>query len=153
VSVASSDWVYLRNHTRKHKRDSNVTGQYEVLETDGRIYMIDQKGMPYRVSGDHVVPAGPVDPAKRPKRPQLAAPDALQPGAAEFVFERIVDHTWDEEGVLWLLVRWFGYGPDDNTWQHSGRLQVAAVYRYCRRKGLLPQDPDKAEPSRDAQEA
>jgi len=52
-----------------------------------------------------------------------------------------------------LLVRWFSYGPEDVTWQHSGRLRVAAVYRYCRRKRLLPQDPDKAQPGRDAQEA
>jgi len=130
-----------------------VTGPYEVLETDGRTYLIDQDGVPYRVRGDHVVPAGPVDPANRPTRPQVAIPYALQPGGSEFVFERFVDHTWDEEGELWLLVRWLGYGPEDDTWQHSGRLPVQAVYRYCRRKGLLPQDPDKADPGRDAQEA
>ena len=35
VSVSSGDWFYLRNHTRKHKLDSKVTGPYEVLETDG----------------------------------------------------------------------------------------------------------------------
>jgi len=58
-----------------------------------------------------------------------------------------------QRSLFWLLVRWFGYGPEDDTWQHSGRLPVAAVYLYCRRKGLLPQDPDKAEPGRDAQEA
>ena len=52
-----------------------------------------------------------------------------------------------------MLVRLFGYGPDDDTWQYSGRLPVAAVYRYCHRKGLLPQDLDKADPGRDAQEA
>jgi len=153
VAVTSGDWVHLRNRTRKHKLDPKVTGPYEVLETDGRTYLIDQDGLPYRVSGDHVVPAGPVDPANRPKQPQVAIPDALQPGGSEFVFERFMDHTWDEEGVLWLLVRWFGYGPEDDTWQHSGRLPVAAVYRYCRRKRLLPQDPDKADPDRDAQEA
>jgi len=153
VAVTSGDWLYLRNHTRKHKPDPKVTGPYEVLETDGRAYLIDQDGLPYRVSGNHVVPAGVVDPASRPKQPQVDIPDALQPGGSEFVFERIVDHTWVEEGVLWLLVRWFGCGPEEGTWQHSGRLPVAAVYRYCRRKGLLPQDPDKAEPGRDAQGA
>jgi len=153
VSVTSADWVYLRNHTRKHKLNRKVTVPYEVLETSGRTYLIDQDGLPYRVSGDHVVPAGPVDPASRPKQPQVAVPDALQPDGSEFVFERFVDHTWDEEGVLWLLVRWFGYGPEDDTWQHSGRLPVASMYRYCLRKGLLPQDPDKTEPGRDAQEA
>ena len=128
-SVTSGGWVFMRNHARKHKLDPKVTGPYEVLETDGRTYLIDQDGLPYRVSGDHVVPARPVDPAKRLKQPQVAVPDALQPGGSEFVFERFVDHTWDEEGFLWLLVRWFGYGPEDDTWKHSGRLRVAAVYR------------------------
>ena len=83
----------------------------------------------------------------------MSVPDALQPGGFEFVFEQFVDHTWDEEGVLWLLVRWFVYGPEDDTWQQSGRLPVAAMYRYCRRKGLLPQDPGKEELGRDTQEA
>jgi len=77
VSVASGDCVYLRNHSRNHKLDPKVTGPYEVLETDGRTYLIDKDGMPYRVSGDHVVPAGPVDPVNRPKQPQVAVPDAL----------------------------------------------------------------------------
>jgi len=153
VSVTSGALVYLRNHTRKHKLDLKVTGPYGVLETDGRTYLTDKDGLPYRVSGDHEMPARPLDPADRPKRPQVAIPDALQPGGSEFVFERFVDHTWDEEGVLWLLVRWFGYEPEDDTWQHSGRPPVAAVYRYCRREGILAQSPDKAEPGRDAQEA
>jgi len=105
VSVTSGDLVNLRNHARNHELDPKVTGPYEVLEADERTYLIDQDGLPDRVSGAHVVPAGPVDPAKRPKRHQLAVPDALQPGGSEFVFEQFVDRTWDEEGVLWLLVR------------------------------------------------
>jgi len=143
VTVTSGDWVDLRSHSRKRKLDPKVHGPCEVLETHGKTYLIDQDGLPYRVSGDHVVPAGPADPASRPKQPQVEIPDALQPGGSEFVFERFVSHTWDEEGVLWSLARCFGYGSDDDTWQHSGRLPVAAVYRYCRRKGLLLQDPDK----------
>jgi len=100
VSVTSDDWVYLRNHAQKHKLDPKMTGPCQVLEIDGRTYLIDQDGLPYRVSGDHVVPVGPVHPANRPKQPQVAIPDALQPNGSEFVFERFVDHTWDEEGVL-----------------------------------------------------
>jgi len=91
--VDSRDWVYLRSHFRKHKLDPKVIGTYEVLETDGRTILIDQEELPYRVSGDHVVPSGPVDRANRPKGPQVAVPDALQPGGSEFVFERLVDHT------------------------------------------------------------
>jgi len=49
------------------------------------------------------------------------------------VFEWFVEHTRDAEGVQWLLVRWFGYGPDDDKWQHSERLLVGVVHRYRRR--------------------
>jgi len=100
-----------------------------------------------------VVPAGPVDPANRPKQPQVAVPDTLERGGSEFVFERFGEHTWDEKGVLWMLVHWFGYGPDEDTWQDSGRLPFAVVYGYCRRKGLLLKDAEKAEPGRKALEA
>jgi len=100
LSVTSGDWVYMRNHTRKHKLDLKVNGAYEVLDTDMRTYLIDQAGLPYRVFGDHVVPAGPVDPVDRPKKLPVAVSEEFQPGWSEFVFERFVDHTWDEEGVL-----------------------------------------------------
>jgi len=151
VSVTSGDWGYLRNHNRKQKLDPKVIGPYEVLETDERTYLTDQDGLPYRVSGDHVVPAGPVNPANRQEQLQVAVPEALQPGWSEFVFGRFMDHTWGEEGVLWLLVCLFCYGPGDDTWTHSGRLPVAAGYRYCLRKGFLPQDPENMEPGWDAQ--
>ena len=104
MSVTSGDLVNLRNHSRKHGLDQKVTGPYEVLEADRRTYLIDQDGLPDRDSGAHVVPAGPMDPAKRPNRHQLAVPDALQPGGSEFVSEQFVDRTWDEKGVRWLLV-------------------------------------------------
>ena len=105
TSVTSGDWVYLRNLTRMHKLDPKVTGPYEVLETDARAYLIDQDGLPYRVRGDHVVPAKPVNSTNRPKQPQVAVPEALEPGGSELLFEQFVDHTWDEEGVPCLLVR------------------------------------------------
>ena len=64
-----------------------------MLATDGRTYLIDEDGIPYGVSGDHVVPAGPVDPVSRPKKPKVAVPDALQPGGSEVVFERFAENT------------------------------------------------------------
>jgi len=93
--VSSGDWVYLRHHTRKHKLAPKVTRQYEVLETDGTTYLTDQEGLPYRVSGDHVARAGPLDPANRRKQPQAAIPDAVSPGGSELGVERLVDNTWD----------------------------------------------------------
>lgn len=85
-----------------------------------------------------------MNPADRPERPKVAVPEALRPDGPGYVFEKFVDHTWDEDGVLWLLVRWCGCGREEGSWQHSGRLPIAAVYRYCRRHRLLPQDRDRA---------
>ena len=86
-----------------------------MLKTDGTTYLIDQEVLLYPLSGALVVPAGPVDPANRPKQPQVAVPEALQPGGSEFMFERFVDHNRDEEAALWLLVRWFFYRRRDDT--------------------------------------
>jgi len=69
------------------------------------------------------------------------------------LIERFIDDTLEEKGVLWLRVHWFGCGSEEDTRKHSGRLPVAAVYRYCRRKGLLPQDQDMAEQGIDPYEA
>ena len=142
VSVTTGDWVYLRNHTRKHKLDLKVTRPYEALKTDRRTYLIDQDGLPYRVSGDHVVPAGPVDPANPPKQPQVAVPDALQLGGSEFVLERVVDHTWDEEGVPWLLARWFGM---DRTTPGNTRVACSLPRRTgtVDGRGCFPRTPTR----------
>ena len=67
-----------------------------MLEIYRRTLLIDQDGLPFRVSGAHVVPAGPVDPSNRPKKPQVTIPDALQPGGSEFMLERLVDRNWDD---------------------------------------------------------
>ena len=66
MPVARGDWVYPRDHARKHKLGPKVTEPYAVLETDRGTYLIDQDGLTYRVS-DHVEPEGPVDLANRPK--------------------------------------------------------------------------------------
>ena len=98
--MTSGDRVYLRNHTRTHKLDPKVTGPYEVLGTYVRTSLIEQDGLRYRVGGDHLVPVGPVDPAIRPKQPQVGVPVALEPCVSEFVLKPFVDNTEDEEGVL-----------------------------------------------------
>jgi len=59
-----------------------------VLESDGTTCLFDQDGLLIRGSGDHMAPARPVDPANRPNKPQVAVPDTLQPGRADFVSSR-----------------------------------------------------------------
>jgi len=86
VTVATGDCFFLRKHARKHKLHPKVTESYDIQETDARTYVIDQDGLLYRVSGDHVVPAGPVDLEKLLERPYVAVPGALQPGGSEVVF-------------------------------------------------------------------
>lgn len=109
--------------------------------------------MPYRVRRNHVVLARPADTDNRPERPQMAVPDALQPGGSDHVFERCMDHIWDEKGVLRFLVRWFGYEREQDAWKHLGRLPAATVYRYCLRKSLLSQETGKADQGLGARDA
>ena len=61
------------------------------------------------------------------------------------MFELFLDNTWDEEGVLWLLVRYFGYRPKGDTEKNWTHLPVTAVYRSCRHQGRLLEEQDKEE--------
>eukprot|EP00170_Pyropia_yezoensis_P000840 contig_3844_g842 len=62
----------------------------------------------------------------------------------QFTWERFVDHTYDVEGKLWLLVRWWGYAAEEGTWEPHDGLDERKVAEYCRRVGVsVP--PSRAE--------
>jgi len=127
VSLTSGDWVHLQKHTRTHKLDPKVTGPYEVLETDGRTYLIDRDGLAYRVSGDHVLPAEPVDPANRPKQSQVAVLDALRPGASDFV----LSGSWTTPRTRSGSSGCWSAGLDMDRTTTPGDTRVACRLRRC----------------------
>ena len=52
----------------------------------------------------------------------------------EFVFERFLNHGWDDEGNLKFLAKWFGFPEKEATWQLASSLPWEAIHKYCLRK-------------------
>jgi Chromo (CHRromatin Organisation MOdifier) domain len=58
----------------------------------------------------------------------------------EHVFERIVGTKQADDGTMLYRVRWFGYTPDDDTWEPQEHLPISPLRRHHRRIGLpMPQ--------------
>jgi Chromo (CHRromatin Organisation MOdifier) domain len=51
----------------------------------------------------------------------------------EFVFERITGMKKLNDGTLRYKLRWYGYGPEDDTWEPSAYLPAASLRRYHRK--------------------
>ena len=45
-----------------------------------------------------------------------------QRDADEFEVESVVNHQWDD-GELYFLIHWFGFEPEDRTWEPATALQ------------------------------
>jgi len=139
-SVKSGDWVYLDAHSRSPKKHGSKTqGPYMVLQTDGHRFLVESPGGLRTVSSDHVTGAPP-PPARDAKctralRAQalFKVGDQIKKGP-EFVFERSLNHSWDDEGQLKVLVKWFGFPEQEATWQLASSLPWEAIRKYFLRK-------------------
>jgi Chromo (CHRromatin Organisation MOdifier) domain len=56
----------------------------------------------------------------------------------EFVVERLVSHEYRNGGDLYFKVRWFGYDPEEDTWELWDSLPEAMVMKYMRKKKMIP---------------
>jgi len=114
-SVKAGDWVNLDAHSRSPKKLGFKTqGPYMVLQTDGHRFLVNSPKGLRTVSSDHVTGA-PAPPARdgkwtRAHRAQalFKVGDQVKEGP-EFVFERFLNHGWDDDGQLKVLVKWFGF--------------------------------------------
>jgi len=52
------------------------------------------------------------------------------------VFEKFIEHGWNEDGQLKLLVKWFGFPEKEATWQFAFSLPREALRKYCLRKKI-----------------
>jgi len=107
-----------------------------VLQTDGHRFLVESpKGLP-TVSSDHVTGA-PAPPARDGKWTRaLTAPALFKVGdqikeGPEFVFERFLNHGWDDDGQLKVVVKWFGFAEQEATWQLASSLPSEAIRKYC----------------------
>ena len=71
---------------------------------------------------------GPLGP-----KPSFKVGDQIKDGP-EFVFERLLNHGWDDDGQLKVLVKWFGFPEQKATWQLAASLPREAIRKYCLRK-------------------
>jgi len=52
----------------------------------------------------------------------------------EIVFERFLNHGWDDDGQLKVLVKLFGFPEEEATWQLATSLSRQEIRIYCLRK-------------------
>jgi Chromo (CHRromatin Organisation MOdifier) domain len=152
--VLPNSLVYLRREVheggRNPKLDDQVDGPYRVLETDGRVFKLRIGDDDVPVSSDRITPApesadytsartNPVEDIPPPV--DTDENDVTTPGEddatleGEYVFERITGMRQRSDGSIQYKVRWYGYGPSDDTWEPSAHLPKDALRRYHRRTG------------------
>jgi len=142
IQLKAGDWVYLDAHSRSPKKLGFKTkGPYMVLLTDGYRFLVESPRGIWTVSSDHVTGA-PTPPARDAKWTRaLRAPALCKEGTQlndgpEFVFERFIEHGWNDDGQLKLLVKWFEFPEKEATWQFASSLPREALRKFCLRKKI-----------------
>jgi len=109
-----------------------------VLQTDEHQFLVESPKGLRTVSSDHVTGA-PAPPARDGKWTRaLRAQDLFKVGdqikeGPEFVFERFLNHGWDDDGQLKALVKWIGFPEQEVTGQLALSLPREAIRKYCLR--------------------
>ena len=57
-------------------------------------------------------------------------------GADEFVIDKVVGHAYADDGELLYHVMWFGYPPEEDTWEPTYNLPRSHILRYLKRHKL-----------------
>jgi hypothetical protein len=152
--VLPNSWVYLRRKVhevdRNPKADDQVDVPYRVIETDGRVFKLRIGDDDVPVSSDRITPApesadetqargGPVDnifpPVDADENGVTTPGEDAAALEGEYVLERITGMRQRSDGSIQYKVRWYGYGPSDDTWEPSAHLPEDALRRYHRRTG------------------
>jgi len=135
-TVRIGDYLYMTNHHRQHKLQSRAVGPYVVIDADDSTHVVDVSGEEVRVSSDHVTPAPlptTTDSTPRPLLDGLDKPKASPGATDEFVIDRLLGIR-SFRGTYIAKVRWFDYGPKDDTWEPLDNLPRNLVIRYLRQK-------------------
>ena len=63
-----------------------------------------------------------------------------------FVIHWIVDHGWNDSEEMLFQVNWFGFPPEDNTWEPVSLLRRNVIIQYCRKHNVpLPKNLGEAQ--------
>jgi len=134
--VRVGDYVYTTNHQQKNKLQSRTVGPFVVLGADDSTDVVDVNGEERRVNSDHDTPAPrPSTPDETP-HPLLDGLDKLEstpPVPDKYVIDRLLKLR-RSNGIESAKVRWFDYGPKDDSWEPLENLPRSLVIRFLRRK-------------------
>lgn len=115
------DWFHVETHSKdRGKLDEKVAGPYEILEKDPVSFSLLADCCADNESGDHITrtptPTGQPDSASVMPVPQrrVVSLDHEERGL-EFVWETLVHKCRDEEDMLCVKVRSWGYSPEGDS--------------------------------------
>lgn len=123
VSNSPAEMLAWKPH---NKLQSRTTGPFRVVSEQKDTIAIDEEGIPNRVSIDRIthapLTATQLQQSVTSARPDLDVTGNDTPKAArptdtnkdEYVVDRIVRHIGKGD-TLRYVVRWYGYGPQDDT--------------------------------------
>jgi len=117
--VRVGDYVYTTNHQQKNKLLSSTVGPFVVLDADDSTYVVDVNGEELRVNSDHDTPAprpSTPDETPHPLLDGLDKPESTPPVPDEYVIDRLLKLR-RSNGIYSAKVRWFDYGPKDDSWE------------------------------------
>jgi len=134
--VRVGDYVHTTNRHQNIKLQSRTVGPLVVLDADDSTYVIDVNGEERRVNSDHVTPAprpSTPDETPHPLLDGLDKSESTPPVPDEYAVDRLLKLR-RSNGIYSAKVRWFDYGPKDDSWEPLENLLRNLVIRFLRRK-------------------
>jgi len=131
------DWIFVKSHENQGgKLVFKTLGPYQILKTDGRLLTIESDDGIRTINGNHATrapepPEG--DPAWERALAAWQVPSLPSSGSKpiEAVFDHFFGQGYDEHERLMLEVRWFGYGPREDSWHYVENLPAEKVRKHC----------------------
>ena len=128
--------MYTTNHKQNIKLQSRTVSPLVVVDADDSTYVIDVSGEERRVNSDHVTqsprPLKP-DEMRHPLLDGLDKPESTPPVPDQYVIDRLLKLR-QSNGIYSAKVRWFDYGPKNDSWEPLENLPRNLVIRIFRRK-------------------
>jgi len=135
-------WVFVKSlENQGGKLVFKTLGPYQILKTDGRRLTIESDYGICTVNGNHATRA-PEPPEDEPAWERALAAwrvPSLRSSASvpiETVLDHFVGQGYDDQERLMLKVRWFGYGPREDSWHYVEDLPAEKVRQHCARHRL-----------------
>jgi len=134
--VCVGDYSHTTDHQQKNKQQSRTVGSFVLHDADDSTYVVVVNGEERRVNSNHVTPApqpSTPDETPHPLLNGLNKPESTPPVPNEYVIDRLLNLR-RTNGIYSAKVRWFDYGPKDDSWEPLENLPRNLVIRFLRRR-------------------